>query len=154
MRQDVTQPGGENSWITNFHLKKARTWIPIDSSSARCCSPKKGALADYYISKMQPSFKYPCCDSGSGSTTFNLWRHHDGQHPTCPLDCPYQILHPRLLPPPPPMDPKMQQLLKYVLAFIGFFFFRSLFFTPPPECGVDCRATGTFVPTGAHSFCV
>ena len=154
MRQDVTQPGGENSWITNFQKKKARTWIPIDSSSARCCSPKKGALADYYISKMQPSFKCPCCDSGSGSTTFNLWRHHDGQHPTCPLDCPYQILHPRLLPPPPPMDPKMRQLLKYVLAFIGFLFFRSLFFTPPPECGVDCRATGTFVPTGAHSFCV
>ena len=98
----------------------------VASSSARCCSPKKGALADYYISKMP--FQCPCCDTGSGSTLYNLWRHHDGKHSECPLGCPCHILYPRLPPPPPPMDPKMQQLLQHVLLSSVFFCFFSSFF--------------------------
>ena len=46
--------------------------------------------------------------------------------------------------------PKMQQLLSHVFVFIGFCFLCFLFFTPPPECGVDCSAKGTFAPTAAH----
>ena len=125
----------------------------VASSSARCCSPKKGALADYYISKMP--FQCPCCDTGSGSTLYNLWRHHDGKHSECPLGCPCHILYPRLPPPPPPMDPKMQQLLQHVLLSSVFFVFFPLFFTPPPECGVGCRAAATFVASGTQrSSCI
>ena len=70
------------------------------------------------------SFKCPCCVDGSGSTSFNLWRHHDWTHPECPPDCPYHQKYPRN---PPPVDPVVMKLMQEVGTFT-IFVFCSLFF--------------------------
>lgn len=94
------------------------------------------------------SFKCPCCADGSGSTSFNLWRHHHATHPECPVNCPYHQKYPRN---PPPMDPVVTQLMHEVGTFINFRVLFSFFFLRrPPECDVDCIAATTSDPTAAE----
>jgi hypothetical protein len=80
---------------------------------------KRKRACRLYENKM---FKCPCCVKGSGSTAWNLWRHHLG-HFECPSDCAYHKQYPRN---PPPTDPVVAQLMQDVGNL--FFFFCSLFF--------------------------